>query len=121
MPDDAVRLNILVPAPEDDRRGCCAVVALSGQATIGDCTWFRLLLKLHAARGPGRITVDLSRLSSMDWWVAQILLWVGQVVSRQGGLLEVASARPAVARLLNSAGAELPLNLTSVGSRQRGT
>jgi anti-anti-sigma regulatory factor len=94
--------NVSVLEPDEDRRECCAVVSLSGRASIGDCTWFRQLLELHAARGPGRIMVDLSRLWSMDWWAAQILLWVSQVVSRQGGVLEVVSARPAVARLLNA-------------------
>lgn len=96
-----VRLRVSEP-PDNDRGGCCAAVSLSGRANIGNCTWFRQLLELHAARGPGRIVVDLSGLSSMDWWAAQILLWVGQVVSRQGGVLELASARSDVARLLDA-------------------
>jgi hypothetical protein len=96
MNGDAAPLNVSVHEPDDDRAGCCAVMSLSGRASIEDCTWFRQLLRVHAVRGPGRIMVDLSRLSSMDWWAAQILLWVGQVVSRQGGALEVAYARPSV-------------------------
>jgi anti-anti-sigma regulatory factor len=80
-----------------------SVMSLSGRASIGDGAWFRQLLELHAVEGPDRITADLSRLSSMDWWAAQFLLWVSQVVRRRGGMLEVTGARPpAVARLLNA-------------------
>jgi anti-anti-sigma factor len=83
--------------------GPCAVVSLAGRAAIGDCGWVRLLLEQQAAQGPGRVVVDLSRLSSMDWWVALMLLWAARVVSRRGGLLVLASPQPAVARLLASA------------------
>jgi hypothetical protein len=41
----------------------------------------------------------------MDWWIALILIWAGQVVSRRGGLLVLAAPQPAVGRLLNAAGA----------------
>jgi hypothetical protein len=41
----------------------------------------RLLLELQTARGPGRALVDLSRLSSMDSWVAVILLWFGRATA----------------------------------------
>lgn len=83
--------------------GPYAVVSLAGRAGIGDCGWVRLLLEHQAAPGPDRVVVDLSRLSSMDWWVILVLLWVGRVVSRRGGLLVMASPQPAVARLLDAA------------------
>jgi Stage II sporulation protein E (SpoIIE) len=46
----------------------CAVVSLAARADIADGARFRQLLKLPEAQGPGRIIVDLSRLSSIDWW-----------------------------------------------------
>jgi anti-anti-sigma regulatory factor len=82
------------------------VVSLAGRAAIGDCAWIRLLLERKAEQVRGRMVVDLSRLSSMDWWVALILIWVGRVVSRRGGVLMLAAPQPAVARLLNAAGAQ---------------
>ena len=97
--------DVSVSAPENDRGGPCAVVSLTGQADIGDRAWFRQLLELPAAHGPGRLVVDLSRLSAMDWWMALILLWAGRVVSRRGGVLVLASPQPDVARLLKAAGA----------------
>ena len=63
------------------------------------------LLELPEAHESGRIILDLSRLSSIDWWAALILLWVGRMVSRRGGTLVLASPQPAVARLLTTAGA----------------
>ena len=50
----------------------CAVVSLAARADIADGARFRQLLKLPEAQGPGRIIVDLSRLSSIDWWAALI-------------------------------------------------
>jgi anti-anti-sigma factor len=88
-----------------DGGGSCVVVSLAGRASIGDCAWFRQLLELQAAQEPARIVVDLSRLSSMDWWAALILLWVGRVIDRRGGKLVLASPQPAVARALSTAGA----------------
>jgi hypothetical protein len=41
----------------------------------------------------------------MDWWAALILIWAGRVVGRRGGVLMLAAPQPAVARLLNAAGA----------------
>jgi anti-anti-sigma regulatory factor len=81
------------------------VVVLAGRAGIADCGWLRLLLDRQAEHGPGRVVVDLSRLSGMDWWVALILTWAGRVVSRRGGVLMLAAPQPAVARLLHAAGA----------------
>jgi anti-anti-sigma regulatory factor len=72
---------------------------------IGDCAWIRLLLERQAEQGFGRVIVDVSRLSSMDWWVALILIWAGRVVSRRGGVLMLAAPQRAVERLLNAAGA----------------
>lgn len=82
------------------------MVSVAGQASIGDCGSLRRLLELDAARRPGRTVIDLSQLSSMDWWAALMLLWVGRVISRRGGVLALTSPQPAVARLLTSAGAE---------------
>ncbi len=93
-----------VSVPEYELGEPCAVVSLAGAAGVGDAAWFHQLLELHAARGPERIVIDLSRLSSMDWWAALILPWVGRVVSRRGGTLVLASPQPAVARLLQAAG-----------------
>jgi anti-anti-sigma regulatory factor len=81
------------------------VVSLAGRAGIGDCAWIRLLLERQAEQGQGCVVVDLSRLASMDWWVALILVWAGRVVSRRGGVLMLAAPQPAVARLLTAAGA----------------
>lgn len=94
-----------VSALEYDRGGPCAVVSLSGQVGIKDCGWVRPLLELHAAQGRGRLVVDLSRLSSMDWWVALMLAWAGRVITRRGGVLVLMSPQPEVARVLIAAGA----------------
>ena len=95
--------ELLVSALEYDSGGHCAVVSLAGRHA--DCAWIRLLLERQAEQGPGRLVVDLSRLSAMDWWVALILTWAGRVVSRRGGVLMLAAPQPAVARLLRAAGA----------------
>ena len=83
----------------------CAVVSLAGRADIGDCAWIRPVLERQAEQGYERVVVDLSRLSSMDWWVALILIWAGRVISRRGGVLMLAGPQPAVAQLLEAAGA----------------
>jgi len=75
------------------------------RAGIGDCAWIRPLLERQAEQGYERVVVDLSRLSSMDWWVALILIWAGRVISRRGGVLMLAAPQPAVAQLLMAAGA----------------
>src|SRR3954451_20765294 len=97
--------ELLVSALEYDASGPCAVVSLAGRAGIGDCAWIRLLLERQAEQGSGRVVVDLSRLSFMDWWVPLILIWAGRVVSRRGGVLMLAAPQPAIAQLLNAAGA----------------
>jgi anti-anti-sigma factor len=96
----------LVSAPHSGDSEPWAVVSVAGQAGIGDCASLRRLLELDAAQRPGRTVVGLSQLSSMDWWAALMLLWVGRVISRRGGTLALASPQSAVARLLASAGAE---------------
>jgi anti-anti-sigma factor len=88
-----------------DRDLSCTVVSLAGEAGISDCGWIRRLLELQAAQGYSRVVVDLSRLSSMDWWVVLILTWAGRVIRRRGGVLVLASPQPEVARLLNAADA----------------
>ncbi|HYX59286.1 MAG TPA: STAS domain-containing protein [Streptosporangiaceae bacterium] len=103
MMDEAVQSELLVSAREYDGGGC-PVVSLAGRAGIDDCAWIRLLLEQQAEHGHERMVVDLSRLSSMDWWVALILIWTGRVVSRRGGMLILAAPQPAVARLLNAVG-----------------
>lgn len=102
---DMTASELSVSALEHDAGVPCAMMSLAGRAGISDCTWVRLLLEMPAAQGPGRLVVDLSRLTSMDWWVAQILLWAGRVISRRGGELVLACPRPAVARLLDAVGA----------------
>ena len=102
---EAVQSELLVSALEYDGGIRCAVLSLAGRAGIADCTWIRLLLEREAEQGPGRLVVDLSRLSAMDWWVARSLIWAGRVVSRRGGVLILAAPQPAVARLLNAVGA----------------
>ena len=97
--------GLTVSARPSDRDERCAVVSLAGRAGIADAAWIRRMLELPEARGPGLIIVDLSRLSSIDWWAALILLWAGRMVSRRGGTLVLASPQPAVARLLNAVGA----------------
>ena len=97
--------NLLVSAQEHDRDGQGAVLSLAGRVSIADNGWLRPLMDLQAAQSQSRLVVDLSRLSSMDWWVALMLAWVGRVVSRRGGVLILASPQPAVARLLDAVGA----------------
>lgn len=108
MTDEAGQPDLVVSALEYGSDGACAVVFLAGQAGITDCGWIRLLLGQEASRGPRHVVVDLSRLSSMDWWVALMLTWAGRVVSRRGGVLTLAAPQPAVARLLRAAGAPAP-------------
>ena len=109
--------ELSVSALEYDRNGPWAVVSLSGRAGIADGGWLRLLLELQAAQDQGRLVVDLSRLSSMDWWVALMLAWAGRVASRRGGELVLASPQPAVARLLDAVAASGPV---AVGHRVHG-
>jgi anti-anti-sigma regulatory factor len=97
--------ELLVSALGYDSGRSCAVVSLAARAGIGDCAWIRMLLERQAEQGHERVIVDLSRLASMDWWVALILIWAGRVVSRRSGVLMLAAPQPAVARLLNAAGA----------------
>ena len=109
MADEAGDPALSFSALEYDRGGPCAVVSLAGRADITDCGWLRLLLELRAAQGPGRLVVDLSRVTAMDWWVGLILAWAGRVVSRRGGELVLASPQPAVAQLLEAVGAPGPV------------
>lgn len=105
MMREAAQPELLVSALGYDRGRSCAVVSLAGRADIGDCAWIRPLLERQAEQGYERVVVDLSRLSSMDWWVALILIWAGRVISRRGGVLMLAAPQPAVAQLLEAAGA----------------
>ncbi len=100
--------ELAVSTLEYDCGGPCVVVSLSGQAGIANCGWLPLLLELQAAQGQGRLVVDLSRVSLMDWWVALIVVWASRVVSRRGGELVLASPQPAVARLLAAVSASRP-------------
>jgi anti-sigma B factor antagonist len=97
--------DIPVRALRNDHGGSCVVASLVGRAGIRRSAWVRRLLELQASEGQRRIVVDLSRLSSMDWWAALMLLWVGRVVGRRGGVLVLAVPQPAVARVLEAAGA----------------
>jgi anti-anti-sigma factor len=105
MNDNLRDQRLSISALACDRDLPCTVVSLAGQAGIGDSGWIRRLLELQAVQGYGRVVVDLSRLSSMDWWVVLILTWAGRVVRRRGGVLVLASPQPEVARLLNAADA----------------
>lgn len=60
---------------------------------------------MPAAQQAGRLVIDLSRLASMDWWAALILLWAGRLIGRRNGELVLAAAQPDVARLLDVLGA----------------
>lgn len=95
----------VVSAPDVNGDRSYTVVSLAGQAGIATCGWVRMILEQQAERGQDRLVVDLSRLSAMDWWVALMLTWAGRVFSRRGGVLVLASPQPAVARLLDAAGA----------------
>ena len=101
--------DLSVSALAHDRDGTCAVVTLAGRAGIAEAGWFRQLLELPEAHESGRIILDLSRLSSIDWWAALILLWAGRMVSYRGGTLVLASPQPAVGRLLRAVGAKRPV------------
>lgn len=105
MPGNAWEPELSVSALEYDCDGPCAVVRLAGRAGIADSACLRVLLELQAAQEQGRLVIDLSRLSSMDWWIALILMWIGRMVSRRGGVFVLAAPQPAVARLLKTAGA----------------
>lgn len=105
MADSVPEPEFSVSALELDGDDSCAVVSLTGRAGIADCGWVRLILERQAEHGPGRLVIDLTRLSAMDWWVALMLTWTGRVVSRRGGVLVLVSPQPAVARLLAAAGA----------------
>lgn len=120
MSGDVQAPELSVSAREYDRGGPCAVVSLAGRASIADCAWVRQLLELRAARAPGRVVIDLSRLVSMDWWVALMLGWVGRVLSRRGGALVLASPQPAVARLLNTVGALKVVSVHAANQRPEG-
>ena len=74
MRSEAGERELSVSALTYDRGDPCTVVSLAGRAGIDDCAWVHLLLERQAARGRDRLVVDLSRLSSMDWWVTLILL-----------------------------------------------
>jgi len=102
---EAAQPELLVSALGYDQGRSCAVVSLAGRADIGDCAWIRPLLERQAEQGYERVVVDLSRLSSIDWWVAIILIWAGRVISRRGGVLMLAAPQPAVAQLLKAVGA----------------
>ncbi len=98
-------LDVVVRQAGPGAGGPCTIVSVSGQASV-DGAWFRRLLEAQAVGGPAQMVVDLSRLSSMDWWTALMLMWVARVVHRRGGTLVLAAPRPAVATLLRSAGAQ---------------
>jgi len=85
-----------------DRDERWTVVSLAGRADIAHVAWFARLPELPEAQWPGRIILDLSRLSTLDWWAALILLWAGRMVRRRGGMLVLASPQPGIARLLKT-------------------
>ena len=97
--------GLSVSVGADDCDEGCAVVSFTGRAGLADGAWLRRLLELPEAQGPGRIILDLSQLSSIDWWTALILLWAGRMISRHGGTLVLAAPQPTVARLLKAADA----------------
>ena len=98
-------LEISVREIKPGTGGPYVIVSVSGQAGVEDSAGFRQLLKVRAGRDGARMIIDLSRLSSMDWWAALILLWMARVMHRRGRRLLLAAPRPAVARMLRSAGA----------------
>jgi anti-anti-sigma factor len=80
-----------------------SMVTLAGQADVGNSGQLREILVLESVRAHRKVLVDLSRVSSMDWWTALILLWIGQVLTRRGGSLTLTSPQPEVAGLLDYA------------------
>jgi anti-anti-sigma factor len=116
-------LNVSMPARRPDgaadEGGHCAVVSLAGQAAIDECAWYRDLLEFQAARSPDRIVINLSGVSSMDWWAVLILMWVARVITRRGGTLVLACPRPPVAQVLSSAQARQVIPV--YGSLQQAT
>lgn len=82
-----------------------SMVTLAGHADVGNSGQLREILALEGVRAHRKVLVDLSRVSSMDWWTALILLWIGQVLTRRGGSLTLTSPQPEVAGLLDYAGA----------------
>jgi anti-anti-sigma factor len=101
--------------------GRCVVVPLAGRVDIAGSGRLRGLLELEAAQARGLILLDLSRVTSMDWWAALILLWVARVVARRGSCLALVSPRPEVARVLRQAGAsaQLPVYESIADARLR--
>ena len=62
--------GLTVSARPYERGKGSAVVSLTGRAAIADAAWFRQMLELPEAQGPGSIIPALSRLSWLDWWAA---------------------------------------------------
>ena len=94
----------------------CSMVALAGHATVANSGQVREILTMEGVRIHRNVLLDLSRLASMDWWTALIVVWIGRVLLRRGGSLTLTSPRPEVAGLLNYAGAgELSPGDTAAG------
>lgn len=95
--------DLVVSAPAHGRTGFVAVLSLTGRADIEDSQWLHDLPEFQSGQAPGRLVIDLSRVPSMDWWVAIMLGWARRTASRRGVTLELVSPQPAVARLLDAA------------------
>lgn len=95
-------MSISVGTSDD---GLFAVAALTGQADVGGAGRLLELLELCEAGRYGGIIVDLSRVVSMDWWAALILLWLGRVAEGRGLVLLLAGAHASVRQVLEEAGA----------------
>ena len=82
------------------------VVAVAGDLDAVTVPQFRdeLMRQVPAARP--RLVVDLSGLHFMDTSAVHVLVSVNNRVMDRGGLLVVAGAPPAVARVLSLAGAD---------------
>lgn len=91
--------------------GSFAVAALAGQVNVGSAGRLLEVLELCKTGRRDGIIVDLSRVVSMDWWAALILLWVGRVAKRRGLTFLLAGAHVSVRQVLEEAGADevLPL------------
>ena len=82
------------------------VVAVAGDLDAVTVPQFRdELMRQVPAAGP-RLVVDLSGLHFMDTSAIHVLVSVNNRVMDRGGLLVVAAAPPAVARVLSLAGAD---------------
>ncbi len=82
------------------------VLAVAGEVDAVTVPQFRDALMQQAPAAGRRVVVDLSELRLMDTAAIHVLVSVNNRVMAGGGLLVLAGAQPAVARVLSLTGAD---------------